>query len=379
MYTMNAFVENVFRVPSANAPMQALTDDTMSVVLMPEVEKLDASLITHSSEEVYAQYYGEDEANYNNRNEELEHLLTTSMGPFNEVEFSADIIFREEPIVDMTDPALMGTLSQNIRQYYQRAIKVRNDTSLSSVSVPKMKAVLRIDSDDTVTAKLKAVRVKCGLNTLKFNLTASVEVPFPNFDVVFNQVPKPPKTLVIYYWKIAVQAYGKVYTFRVAFRKESDKKLFSCNIECEDHICPELFVIVYHMLALYYKQQFLLFDRQIKSLRPDFPIDSLDGLTDFQKELARTCTLSKHEDEETVKPTDAISELTKCLCVRAYLKYSSEANIRCAFEPSPYLQKKSSKEDFKLSGLSIRDDSLVYSELSTKEQDVDICKELKQM
>lgn len=310
----------------------AYGNNRLSFDATTEVQKLQYDLINDNSECVYANtkkksaYYTGTVAEPLS---EDETFVADSFGPFNEIEYSANLTFRDKPQIDMSDP----TVRYNTRVYYAKKIDVR---------IPSTDETRRIESvfrhDRQSSAKLKAVKRVFGVNGLKITWTAAIEVSMPKLVNLTGEPERGHKTLSIIYWNLIFHVDDAPLVFRVAFRYNADTPNgdTQCNIECESRISLELFVIIYHMLALYYKTQFLELGGSVSPLSEALPMDALPGLTDCQRSIARTVTVSEtfeSNPEPEPEVSAGIAALTRYTALRAYLDYGPET-MTVSMEPT---------------------------------------------
>lgn len=297
-----------------------------SSCLVAETKKLDFDLLTDQNELVYGKPTTSTMIRENAESTSEDRFMFDVFGPFNETEYSADLMFDVSP--PRIDQSANEAIHRNMRVYYKRLV----DMNMPDGTINKLDAIMR--EDRSSSAKLKVIKRKYDVGGLNVNWTAAIEVPFPEFRAIEHRARDSTKRLDIIYWNMTFRFNGKLFVFRVAFRSESDSPGASCNIECESGISLNLFAIIFHMLALYYKTQFVNFDGVILPIHPKLRLDSLAELTDFQREIARTVILHKEfvEDEKLTgaKPVEISKTLTsfvKYLGVRSYLECGSESTV----------------------------------------------------
>lgn len=248
-----------------------------------------------------------------------EEFLAKMLGPFNEIEYSANLTFAYPPRIDE-----MGRgIHRGSRAYYKRKVPVSvppDDTFLVDV-------VMRMD--DSPSAKLKALKRRIDVGGLRIKWTAAIEVPVPEISVIRNAPKREHKRLDTIYWNLVVRPAGRPLVFRVAFHDDHRFRHVRCNIECESRISLELFTIIYHMLALYYITQFDEFDGKIHPICEK--LRSLPGLTECQRRIAETVELHERfapEEELTGEPETQVSPdmaaLVKFAAIGSYLSYGED-------------------------------------------------------
>lgn len=308
----------------------AYGNDRLPFDAAAELRKLQYALI--HDEDVYATAKTKP-AHYTDAAEPLsgdETLLAESFGPFNEIEYSANLMFRRKPQIDLSDPAV----HYRTRVYYPKKI---NAYMPSATETRQVESVFR--RDEHSSAKLKALKRTFGVNGLKITWTAAIEVPMPKLINLTGEPSRGHKTLSIVYWNLAFRVDGvnEPLVFRVAFRYNEDTPdaETQCNIECENRISLELFVIIYHMLALYYKTQFLELGGSVSPLSEDLPMDALPGLTECQRSIARTVTVSETfaSDPEESRVSAGIASLARYTALCSYFDYGPET-MTVSMEPT---------------------------------------------
>lgn len=276
------------------------------------------------------------------------------LGEPNEVEYSANINFVDLTVDDCESP---DYFYYNRRYYYsteaeltanEERISTRYfDTTTSNV-LRSLNMVLRVDCDgrDVVeaSAKLKLMKRTFLQGGCKFALTASIEVPYDVFEFRFK-CPAPrydhtdsestsatcSKIRYVRYWNLAISHDGRTYVFKVAIRTRQDvehKRLNSTdqmNIECENRIDGQLFVVVFHALYAYYRTQYFEYEREIRPLRKDMTLDKIEDITATQRRMLRTMRLVDKEEAErlcsTKEPEQPISSLVRYLGLQSYAHF----------------------------------------------------------
>lgn len=356
---VNKTLFNQFAIVAAASHIR---DETLSIPVASEREteeitKLDYRKLTDTTAAVYAQSC--------ESSKDWAPDADTLFGPSNEIEYSGNIVFRGKPVVPM---GAFGVHASR-REYFKRSIVVAHiegektksrrdaeeyddDDRDAENPGPETKdggtrqktrtveVIMRMD--DEPSAKLKAAKKRYCVGGLKFTLTASVETPFPEFEVVAAPASRGNKRTSSIYWNVTFRVGGKLYVYRVAFRYNDydDTDVVLCNIECESASSPELFAIIYHMLASYYKWQFENCDSIVLPKNPKFPLHSMPGLSGFQIEIARTFVVHRRfepDSEFTGVPSIPVSASTlnfvKLVAVRSYLEYGTDdTQVRASSE-----------------------------------------------
>lgn len=313
-----------------------------------------------------------------------QQYLVRAFEPFNEVEYSAEMTFSQWPNIDLSDEAVRC----GDRAYYKRKIRVNLPKGHGT---KKMEAILRIDN--APSAKLKVVKRKLNVGGMTVSWTAAIEIPLKRLKRIEYRAKNATKKLDIIHWRILFRLPHRSLLFRVAFRNNAEKAAAgkegaaTCNIECENKISAELFGLIFHMLASYYKLQYERYDRinecfpkRIRPIDPTFPLTRMYNLTEEQRYLAERATLCTPEfdksaegmelaadEADSVEPAAQIASLTEYLGIGSYLKYS-EDNTRVVVDADnmrEYLRPKTElePEEFALDPhitLLDDDDRLIY-------------------
>jgi hypothetical protein len=297
-------------------------------------------------------------------------------GKLNEIEYSANIVFRDAP----TFPPIENGVCENVREYFSTDMELFMDLEKISnayfdCSISKQfNVVFRIDrerkkgkdantvNDDTEKISKSSVKVKVFKEVfvcrgVKASLTGSVELPYNDISLERKQNDRfegssssPPsplpsqllpingnKRLRIVYWNVIFTHSERRYVFKVAFRFHEFMSAGSkvlCNIECESMISGEMFMIIFHLLYSYYKQQFDRFNGFIHPTHPEFRIVETKGISDFQRKLAETythCEYLQDEDVDKLKgSSDYMHQFIKFLGMKSFMEYvpdSPEADV----------------------------------------------------
>lgn len=251
-----------------------------------------------------------------------EKYLAQMLGPFNEIEYSANLTFSYPPSINEAGRGV----HRDSRIYYKRKVPV----SLPPDDTVLVDAVMRIDNSPS--AKLKVLKRRIDVGGLRIKWTAAIEVPVPEIIAIMDVPKREHKRLDTIYWNLLVRPAGRPLVFRVAFRTDYRRRNVQCNIECESRISLELFTIVYHMLALYYITQFENSDGTIHPICEN--LRSLPGLTDCQRMIADTVELHERfasEEELTGEPETQVSPdmeaLVKFAAIGSYLSYGQDSTV----------------------------------------------------
>ena len=302
-------------------------------------------LVFDKSDSVYPQ----SKKRKNNADTALPSLVAENdyiFGKLNEIEYSANVIFRDAPQFPRIDGE---RILENVREYFSTDMSLYMDfEKISNAyfdgSIQKnFNVIFRIDygkkkqleSDITKITK-SSVKVKVFKEVfvcrgVKTSLTGSVEVPFKDWLLErkssTNIQINGNKRYRIVYWNVRFTYEDREYSFKVAFRFHefmSSGSEVLCNIECESKISPELFMIIYHLLYSYYKQQYDKFNGFIYPIHPYFRIVETKGLSDFQVQLAETYVHYDYTDEDidTLKTTsDYMHQFIRFLGVKSFMEY----------------------------------------------------------
>lgn len=260
------------------------------------------------------------------------------LGELNEVEYSGN--------VNMVDARVNGSYAPNLlyenrRFYYsteteltvnEERVSTRYfDTTTSNV-LRSLNVVLRVDCDarDNVveaSAKLKVMKRSFLQGGCKFTLTGSIEVPYDIDQFRFERPAEScSKIRHVLYWNLAIVHDGRAYAFKVAVRTRRDvERNHQMNIECENAIDGQLFVVVFHALYAYYRTQYFDYEREIRPLRKDMSLDKIEDITAAQRRMLRTMRLVDKEEAErlctTKEPEQPISSLVRYLGLQSYAHF----------------------------------------------------------
>lgn len=276
------------------------------------------------------------------------------LGELNEVEYSANINIVDMQVDSSENPDMCY---YNRRFYYSseteltvndERISTRYfDTTTSNV-LRSLNMVLRVDFDGRevaeASAKLKLLKRSFLQGGCKFTLTGSIEVPYDIEKFCFKR-PAPEydhtdaessaatcsKIRYVQYWNLAITHDGQTYAFKVAVRTRQNvnhKRLSTTdqmNIECENRIDGQLFVVVFHALYTYYRTQYFDYKREIRPLRKDMNLDEIEDITTAQRRMLRTMRLVDKEEAErlcsTKEPEQQISSLVRYLGLQSYAHF----------------------------------------------------------
>lgn len=246
----------------------------------------------------------------------IEDLLSTSelarkCGILNEIEYSANILFKKIRLQNKGP-----NIENRIRYYLNDTDAIYfTDSDVSSKFINGgnrdfVEICTRIDyfneEDNTpeiVTTKLKVLKCKFNYQNTTYTLTGAIEIEFPELADAMKNLAQPEnftRRRQFTYWIINLKVSGSNYQFRVAFRKEDRSEDYLCNIECEDAICGADFIKCFDLLSKYYKHQYILQDGLITPmiLDPKQHDAGIPCLTDEQKEIYKTMSVSRHTHED---------------------------------------------------------------------------------
>lgn len=249
-----------------------------------------------------------------------DHPRAKKFKPFNEVEYSANIIFDDLKINKTIICAEMDRyyINDEVALFLD---ETRASTNYFENSSPfNVSISTRFDYPATrvgiavVTSKLKAAKMKFNYCGVTYSLTAAIEVEFPELFWAMIDAPKPTsytRKRHFVFWSVALMVDSTKYEFKVAFRSKGTK--YECNIECEDTISGSNFIECFDFLSKYYKQQYILYD---KTITPAVNMDySQLKLTDRQLKIANSMVCADAHQEPICysKPCKYMTNLVKFL------------------------------------------------------------------
>lgn len=235
------------------------------------------------------------------------HPYANTFGRFNEIEYSANIKFKNV-IIDKTN----GGVLEKERFYFKDSFKLfYNKYQVSTIYfdgsnqmdgniftrfdyIPGSKTI------ELVTTKLKVLKTKFNYFDVTYSLTGAIEIEFPELKSAMKNRPQPTsfnRRRTFIYWNIALTVDNEFYIFRVAFRQLKNTNNYECNIECEDAISGCNFIICFDLLSKYYKYQYLHQNGTIRPLMDELNVNAM-RLTSIQRKIIHTIRLIPCPDQK---------------------------------------------------------------------------------
>lgn len=246
--------------------------------------------------------------------------------PFNEVEYSANIKFRNLKIDKSSN-----YVYEMERFYINDTIPLFCDASRVSTehfeNCTPFNAEIntRLDYEEglltLVTSKLKVLKTNFNYCKVTYALTAAIEIEFPELKYALINLPQPSKLKYtkrkkFIFWRVSLMVDSIIYKFNIAFMQSS--KGYDCNIECEDPISGSIFIECFDFLSKYYKRQYIIQDKTIFPIVEDMDYNKIK-LTPGQIEIANTLRLIDAFEEHIgleLQPSTGIVDLVKFLSLQ---------------------------------------------------------------
>lgn len=252
--------------------------------------------------------------------------------PFNEVEYSANIKFKNVKFIkskyvyEKERFYINDTIKLFQNQHYASTVYFDNSIEVDGDIYIRFDYIPEFNGTDVVTSKLKVAKSKFNYYGVTYSLTAAIEIEFPELNSAMKTLPKPSsysRRRQFIYWTVTLMVDSLIYKFRVAFRQLKNDDNYECNIECEDPISGSDFIECFDLLSKYYKRQYILQDKVIS------PVVSMDckliKLTARQITIAETIRLVDDNYQNSIpndlQPNEDMVNLLKFMSLKAVNRY----------------------------------------------------------